>query len=284
MRLAAAQSPPVRTAIADAVDAGRLYLSLVGARVRAQMQYRWSFVADVAASFVAMITEFVAVLILYLHTPSLGGWTLPEVAFLYGTADLSFSGAKILCAGFDELPEQVRTGEFDRILIRPRSTFLQVLGAEFTLRHAGRMLQAALVLVAALVWLEPGWAPGQWAFLAWTLGGGVLFFAGLLIAGGTFSFWTIESLEAMNVFTYGGSEMARFPISIYGPSLRRFFTFIVPLAFVNYVPALLLLGKSDPHGLPTSLAYLAVPACAAVLGVSIAFWHAGVRRYHSTGH
>jgi len=60
-------------------------------------------------------------------------------------------------------------------------------------------------------------------------------------------------------------------------------TFIVPLAFVNWYPALYLLDMPDPLGLPSWLQY-ASPAVAllAALAAAVA-WRAGVRRYRSTG-
>ena len=34
------------------------------------------------------------------------------------------------------------------------------------------------------------------------------------------------------------------------PVLARFFTFVIPAAFTGYLPALALLGRPDPTGLP----------------------------------
>jgi ABC-2 type transport system permease protein len=260
-----------------------LYLRLIGARIRSQMQYKFSFVTDFFSTFIGLVMEFVGTLVLFLHMPALGGWTLPEVAFLYGTTELSFALANMLSEGFDQFPEVIRRGEFDQFLIRPRHTFFQVLASEFAPRRLGRAAQAILVLVAGLWWLHVSWGPEKWLFLVWTLLGGMIFYAGLFVIYATFSFWTVESLETMNILTYGGTTMAAYPMNIFSEWMRNIFIFIIPLAFVNFFPALFLLDKPDPFGLPSFMPFIAVPACSVVLVAGILFWRVGVRHYQSTG-
>lgn len=262
----------------------RLYGHLVAANVRAQMQYKLSFAFDSLASFVGAAIEFAGIVVLFRQMDALGNWTLPQIAFLYGTAELALALAQVLAKGTDDLSEWVRRGDFDRVLLRPRGTLFLVLASGFTLRRLGRVVQGALVLGLGLSWLQLDWSVTQWAFLAWTLVGGVVFFTGLFIIGGTWSFWTVEALEVMNVFTYGGVTLVSYPLNIFSEWMRNFFIFIVPLAFVNFYPALYLLGKTDPFGLPDFMPFVAFPLCALVLLVSLGFWRVGVRRYHSTGH
>jgi ABC-2 type transport system permease protein len=248
------------------------------------MQYKLSFIADFLATAIGIITEFLGVLILFLHIPQLGGWSLPEVAFLYGTAELSLSFAQLMTGGFDRFPDMIRLGEFDRVLIRPRQAFFQVATSDWAIRRLGRTVQGVLVLCVAIVWLSPSWGFFDWVFLIWTLFGGMLLFYGLFVIGGTLSFWTVESLEAMNILTYGGGTLAIYPFNIYAEWMRNFFIFIVPVAFVNYYPSLYLLNKADPFGLPEFLPFVSVPLCSLVLLAALLFWRFGIKHYQSTGH
>lgn len=261
-----------------------LYFRLTGAHIRSQMQYKFSFISDFFASFIGMLLEFAGTVVLFIHMPALGGWTLSEVAFLWGTAEISLSLSQTLIGGFDVFPEVIRRGEFDRFLIKPRNTFFQVLSSEFLPRRLGRVAQAVLVLALSLLWLQTSWGLEKWVFLSWTILGGALFFAGLFVIEATFAFWTVESLEVVNIFTYGGAYMASYPMNIFAEWMRNFFIFILPLAFVNFYPALYLLGKADPFGLPRSMPFLAFPLCSSVFLVGMAFWRLGVRHYQSTGH
>ena len=54
----------------------------------------------------------------------------------------------------------------------------------------------------------------------------------------------------VNVLIYGGQYVASYPMQIYGSALRFLFTWLVPLGLAIYVPALGVLGRPGPPGLP----------------------------------
>lgn len=269
----------------DLLDAAALYLRLIELQARGQMQYRASFLLQGGGVFLGSFVDFVAILLLFGRFRSIGGWTVPEVALLYSLVAVPFAITHIVGQGFDEFATTVRSGTFDQVLIRPRTAFMQILGSQFAVRQFGRLAEAGIVLGLALTGLGAvgTWGIGQWLFMGWSIAGGVLFFLGLMLVGATMCFWTIDSVEAINIFTYGGAEMAHYPMHIFGDWLRRVFVYLVPLAFVNYVPALWLLGKPDPLDLPAWAPLAAVPLCAAVFGVGLVCWSVGVRHYLSTG-
>ena len=100
---------------------------------------------------------------------------------------------------------------------------------------------------------------------------------------GTSAFWTTESLEVWNAFTYGGVFMSQYPLPIYRPWFRAFLSYVIPLACVNYFPGLAILGRPDPLGTPPIFHWLAPLAGPAFLIVCLQFWKIGVRHYRSTG-
>jgi ABC-2 type transport system permease protein len=105
----------------------------------------------------------------------------------------------------------------------------------------------------------------------------------LFLVGATIQFWTVESSEAMNVLTYGGAYLMSYPMNIYPEWLRVFFTFLVPAALMNYYPALYLLEKPDPFGLPRDIAFLSPMAGVLMFLVATLFWRVGLKQYQSTG-
>jgi ABC-2 type transport system permease protein len=264
-----------------------LYKRLISAQVRAQMQYRTSFALETVATFVGNVLDFIVVIIFFARMPTLGGWTLPEIGLLYGLSSVAFGLADMVIAGFDYAyfgPNMVRLGEFDRVLIRPVSAFLQVITSQFMLKRLGRIGQGAIVLGWALLALGQTWTPLHIGYMIVTIMSGAFFFAGLFVFGSGVSFWTVDSLEALNMATYGGQFLTQYPMTIYGDVLRAIFTFIIPMAFINYYPALWLLGKPDPFGGPIGLLALLAPViCVAMFGVGVTMWRRGVRRYTSTG-
>jgi ABC-2 type transport system permease protein len=247
------------------------------------MQYKASFVMSSLGLFVITFSEFVAVAALFLRFGSLRGWTLPEAGLLYGIVSLAFSSAEAAARGFDTFPGMVKSGEVDRLLLRPRSTVLQLLGQEFQLMRIGRFAQGLVILIWSASKLGAIWTPAKVMLVVSSVLGGTCMFGGLFVLQATISFWTIESLELMNTMTYGGVETAQFPLSIYRPWFRRFFTCVVPLACVNFFPAMAILGRADSSGIPSAACWLAPLAGLTFLLASLQVWKLGLRHYTSTG-
>ena len=260
-----------------------LYVRLVGAQLRGQMQYKISFILALLGSFLSCITEFGVVLVLFNRVPLLAGWSLPEVALLYGISGVCFAVAEMIAAALDDFGVHIVRGTFDRVLIRPRGALFQVLSEDFALRRLGRIAQATLVLVIALRLLDIEWTLDKSTVLASSLVSGTIIFFCIFVLGATFCFWTVQGKEATHIFTYGGDAISGYPMDIYIGGVRRFFTFVVPIAFVNYEPALFLLGRADPLGLPDGTRLLS-PVAAVLMSIVAAFgWRHGVRHYQSTG-
>jgi len=247
------------------------------------MQYRGSFIMLTVGQFLITIVEFAGILVLFDRFGSIKGWTLPEVALFYGMANISFSISDALCRGFDLLGDLVKTGEFDRILLRPRSTSLQLLGREVVLFRIGRLLQGTAVLLWALHSLDVAWTPWKALLIVAGIGSGACIFLGIFILQGTLAFFTVESLELVNAVSYGGGEATQMPLSIYRPWFQRFFTFIIPLACLNYFPGLAILGRADTLGTPATFHWLSPVIGVIFLLVCLQIWKLGVRHYASTG-
>jgi len=265
------------------LDALRLYFRYVGISVRSQLQYRASFVMLSIGQFAATGIEFFGVWALFARFGSVKGWELPEVALFYGTINIAFAIADAASRGFDLFGNMVKSGDFDRLLLRPRSTALQLAGQELTLRRIGRLTQGLIVLLWAASTLRIAWSPAKVALLVAAVSGGACLFGGILVLQATLAFWTTDTLEIVNTVTYGGVETAQYPLTIYRPWFRRFFTVVIPLACVNYFPSLAILGKPDPLGTPAVFQWLSPAVGVLFLVAALQIWKIGVRHYHSTG-
>ncbi len=247
------------------------------------MEYRASFVMQTAGQFLVTGVEFLGIWALFSRFGHIRGWTLGEIAFFYGLISITWSIADAVSRGFDTFAATVKSGDFDRILVRPRSTILQLFGQELTLRRMGRFAQGIAVLVFAVQTLDISWSATRIALFAAAVTGGVCVFVGLLILEATSAFWTTESLEVWNAFTYGGVTMSQYPLEIYRPWFRRFFLFVIPLGCVSYLPGVAVLGRPDPLGTPILLQWMAPLAGPLFLLVCLQVWTFGVRHYQSTG-
>jgi ABC-2 type transport system permease protein len=264
-------------------DALAVYGRLVAANVRGQLQYRWSFALDVVATFSISFLDFLAVLILFHNVPRLAGWNVHEVAFLYGSSAIAFALAELVVGHSEQLSQRLRTGTFDVLLARPRGTLFQVAAGDLPLRRLGKALQGLVVFVFALSGLDVHWNLARVGMLALMLPSAVVIFASMWVIALCLLFWTTDGSEFSNAFTYGGQYLTQYPIDIYASWLRRFLAYLVPTAFICYFPALYILGKDDPLGLPHLLQFASPLAAAAIAVAAGLFWRFAVRHYRGAG-
>jgi ABC-2 type transport system permease protein len=261
----------------------RAYRLIVAMWVRSTMAYRTSFLLTAFGNFAATGLDFVTIVLMFSHITVLGGFTLPEIAFLYGTSSASFGLADLVLGSMDRLGRRVRDGTMDTLLLRPVPVLAQVAADRFALRRLGRITQGLLVLGWALARVHVSWTPVNLLLMPVMVLSGAALFGAIFVGGAAFQFWASDASEVQNSVTYGGNTMLQYPPNIFARDLVRGVTFVVPLAFVNWLPALHILGKPDPLGLPAWVDFASPPValgCCALAGLA---WRTGLRSYRSTG-
>lgn len=275
--------PEVPRAGGRVLEGLRGYGLIVAMWIRSTMTYRTSFVLSTVGNAAITLLDFVAISIMFSHVDVLGGFTLPEVALLYGSCSASLGLADLLLGNTDRIGARIRDGSLDTMLVRPVPLLAQVAADRFALRRLGRVVQGLGVLGWALWSLEVDWTGGKVLLVPVMVLSGAAIFAAVMVAGAAFQFVAGDAAEVQNSFTYGGCTMLQYPPTVFATELLRGVTFIVPLAFVNWLPALYVLGRPDPLGLPGWAAFLS-PLVAFVVFVPASLaWRAGVRSYRSTG-
>ncbi|WP_436846210.1 ABC transporter permease [Streptomyces shenzhenensis] len=264
-------------------DALRTYRMIAALWMRSTLAYRTSFALTTIVGFAVTGLDFVAILLMFSQIDALGGYTLPEVALLYGLSGVAFGLADLAIGSMERLGRRVRDGTLDTLLVRPAPVLAQMAADRFSLRRLGRIAQGALVLGYALSTLSVQWTPLKLLLLPVTLVSGAAIFCAVFVAGAAFQFVAQDASEVQNAFTYGGATLLQYPPTVFGAELVRGVTFVLPLAFVNWLPASFLLGRPYPLDLPRWTAFappLVAVACCALAGLA---WRAGLRSYRSTG-
>ncbi|MCP4421553.1 MAG: ABC transporter permease [Chloroflexi bacterium] len=262
-----------------------IYGRLLRVQIRSQLQYPVQFWLDLIATAFIFFFEFGSVALVLQRFGDIQGWSLGEIAFLYSIVEIAFGLMRALFGGFDpkDFGQDIRKGTFDQLLLRPINITIQVLGLRFGLRRFGKVFFGIMLFILALRLTDIDWTVGKLLYLPFVIVSITLFFGGLFIAGSTITFWTVDSIEVVNIITYGGGYVMSYPINIFQNGVRRFFTYILPAIFLNYYPALYFLDKPDPFGFPSFAPFLSPLAGIVVLLVSLAFWRFGIKHYQSTG-
>ena len=246
--------------------------------LKSVMEYKLSFVLLLIGQFLTTFGVVLGTYFLFQRFHAIRGYTMEEVMLCYSMILIQFTVAECLGRGFDYFPALIRSGNFDRILLRPQSTLLQVMGSKFEFTRIGRLGLAVVMFVYGFKGCE---IAADWVNVL-TIGfmmiGGVCLFIGIFVFTAGISFFTIDGLEIVNILTNGALEFAKYPIAVYGKAFLRFCTFVIPYALVQYYPLMLLLGREGAWWwrlLPLAACLFIVPC--------VWFWRFGMRHYQSCG-
>ena len=256
----------------------KLYFRYVGMLVKSQMQYKASFLFTVLGQFLTSFTAFLGVFFLFDRFHSVSGFSFSEVLICFAVVLMAFSTAECFVRGFDVFPRLIRSGNLDRILVRPRNIVFQVLTSNMDFSRMGRFFQAVVMLAYAVNNCGVVWTGDKVLTLVLMLVGGIAVFSGLFVLYAGISFFTIDGIEFMNIFTDGSRQFGMYPLSIYGEGVLKFYTFVVPVALFQYYPLLYLISRTENFG------YALLPLLGFVF-ILPCYWFFcfGLRKYQSTG-
>lgn len=257
----------------------RLYFRYVGMEMRGQMQYKGWWVQILTVLFTLMVDP-IEVLLLFDRFGSVGEWTVSRVMLMYGMAVFCFGLSESLVGrGFDYFPNIIRSGEFDRILLRPRSLFVQTAGARFHLHRFSRVSGGAVIIWLALRAQQMPMTPANGCMLLFGLIGGFLTYTGVFMLTAAPAFFTVEGVQFTYIFTNGSYQVAKVPPMYLPDWLRRTFLYIVPMFAFCYLPA----GAACGWGVSHMAGWMALPAGALFCALAYGVWLACARHYSSTG-
>ncbi len=260
-----------------------VYRSLLAASVRSQLAYPASFALQCAALALLQLQHLAVIVVLFSRVGEMGGFTRQEALLIYSLAGISFGLADLLAGPLDKLSQLVRTGTLDALLLRPLPVMAQICACDFALRQLGRVATGLVVLGYVLATSEISWTPLRVAVLLITPVTGLVLLGAIWVAASATTFWLVEGSELPNAVTYGSGMFTSYPVSVFSGWLLRLMAFVIPGAFVAYYPALAILGKPDPLGLPPVLQYSAPLVAVLAAGVATLVWRAGLRHYVGTG-
>lgn len=256
-----------------------LYIKSMLMHIKCDTEYKTSFILTVIASTLSSLFAIIGCLILLKSFGSIDGYTASEVLLTTGIALFGHVTTEMFGRGLDHFHKQVKNGLLDRLLIRPRGITLQVLCSDFEFSKIGRLIGAIVILFYAIFTVNIEWTLYKILVLFLMLGGSMILFFAILLLKASFSFWTIEGMEFMNIISDGGREVSSYPISIYQKWFANIFTYIIPFGCVNYFPLLYLFDKPN---VPTW--YSLTPIVTIVfLMLSFLVWKIGLKQYASTG-
>jgi ABC-2 type transport system permease protein len=267
----------------DLTERLRPYRVLLASRAHAQMQYRTSFVTDILGTVGVGLAEFAEVWVIFHNVDVLGGLDFTAALLVFALSNLAFSLADMFVGHLDQLPRYIRAGQVDAFYVRPLPLLAQLMTSDLSLRRIGRLSVALVALAVALTTADVDWSTGTVVLILLTVVSGTAIFSALFTAAGGLQFFLVDGSEFTNAITYGGQYAAQQSQQVFPDPLRIFWTFVIPTAFVAYLPAVAILDLPGDHLAPPWLAWFT--PLAAVLAWTLAglCWRSGTRHYQGAG-
>ncbi|HET8986886.1 MAG TPA: ABC-2 family transporter protein [Humibacillus sp.] len=261
----------------------RPYRILLASRARAQMQYRTSFVTDILGTVGVGLAEFAEVWVIFHNVDVLGGLDFTAALLVFALSNLAFSIADMFVGHLDQLPRYIRAGQVDAFYVRPLPLLAQLMTSDLSLRRVGRLSVALVALAVALTTADIAWSPATVVLIVLTVVSGTAIFSALFTAAGGLQFFLVDGSEFTNAFTYGGQYAAQQSQQVFPDPLRIFWTFVIPTAFVAYLPTIAILDLPGDHLAPPWLAWFTPLAAALAWTLAGLCWRSGTRHYQGAG-
>jgi ABC-2 type transport system permease protein len=261
----------------------RMALRVTRLNFAAELEYRANFAASVVFGIAWQASVLVFAGVLLTRFPGIGGWDGGGVLLIAAIRLLSHGIQTAIFNPLWQTSERLAEGMIDVYLVRPLPVYRQLLLSRFPVNAFGDCAGGLLLFGLAASRLRAAWTPWHVAYLLAAVAGGVLLEAALftLLSALTLlvsiGFTPFQWLDSM-LGTFGN-----YPLKVLPVPAQAVLTFVLPVAFISYLPAAVLTGRTQATGIAQWLAYGAPLAGLALYAASRYAWYLALRRYGSIG-
>ena len=245
---------------------------------KSKMSYRADFIISNIGMIISNLVGFVTFYILFSNFPSINGWTMYEMLFMYGFSLIALTPVQCFFDNNWNLRYAVKTGDFIKYCFRPINIFFYYISEVFDVKGLGQLAFGVGTLVYAWRHLAIPVTAVTIAQTVLFLIAASLFMISIMNFAAATCFW-IQNSGYIMVIMFRFKDFAKYPASIFNSVFRIVFTFVIPIAFIAYYPSLVVLR---PTSVPL-LSWLSPLIGLAFFYLSYRFWLLGARKYDGTG-
>ncbi len=261
----------------------QLYFRLIQISLLSRMQYRANFIAGILGLIFWNVINLGLIGVLVTRFTNLNNWTLWELVFLYCMWILGHSLYDLFFSHTNQLEDYLIEGTFDQFLLRPASPLIQVLGRELQYIEIADMLIGLTGISLAYAQLGLHWNSWRWGFFVIAAISGAMIELAMNLLIACSAFWTGRSRGSFFIVNQFYGLVHQYPVDIFGKAFRVIVTGLIPVAFMNYYPALLLLDKMDRAQPGWWLSYMSPVVALLLVGIASRVWQQALLHYSSSG-
>lgn len=255
-----------------------LYWYFLLQRFKILMEYRVNFLIGATSTIFLQAASLLTIWVVMRQIPNLNGWSFDEVLLIYGLITLSKSINHMFADNLWTIGRAyIRTGGFDRFLVRPIDPLFHLLADRFCHDGIGNFLVGSVLVAKSSAALGIAWTPANLLYLVVAVLSGGLIFIALNLLTCVSAFWIMDSVPVTRV-VFDNHLFAQYPLTIYPRAIGIWLTWLIPYGFASFYPASHLLGRDI--GL---LAWLGPVVALILIVAAYRFWLFGLQHYSGTG-
>ena len=257
----------------------KLYPYYVSRSIKARLSYRFDALVGILVFLIENVLTFSTLYLTISAIPSLNGWDINYMGFLYGYYLIPKAIDHIFSDQIWQLSNGgITRGILDKYLIKPINPLFQLVAEMIQLEGFGELFLGIIFLSVFTPKLGITFEFYQIVLLVICAFFAMWFFFAIKLIFGSLSFWTKRSIEVMTTI-YDFSNFAKYPIDIFSGVIRFVLTYILPFSVVIFYPIRALLFGGNLW----SVTLYVVIASVIMFFISIFVWTKGLKRYESAG-
>ena len=209
-------------------------------------------------------------IVLLSRVPSIRGYTLGDVAVLYGIVAVAHGFAVFAAGGIQQLARVIHDGELDALIAQPKPTLLYAIGLKSQPSGLGDIV-SGFVMIALSRRIDVLDVP---LVIAAGLGGALVLVATAVVLHSA-AFWLGRTETASRQLYEATLLFSLYPDTLFTGSMRWVLFTIIPAGFVGYLPSGLIRAPSLETGLAIAGGVVAYAAIAWLI------FERGLRTYSS---
>jgi ABC-2 type transport system permease protein len=243
-----------------------------------EMNFKLNFVLWLLVESLWFVGQLVFIQVIYSQVDAIGDWTKWDMVLLVGTYQIvSQIFQAFFYVNLSNLPELVRTGKLDFVLLQPIDSQFTVSLRQFGIDGVVNALVGIAIVAYSLLKLQVIPSPAQILLYLVAVGFGISIHYAAMLALATISFWIVRTQGIIYGY-YSIMNLARYPDSMFKGLAKFVFNWVVPIVVVTNVPARLLIHATS-NAWPL-LGHLAVASAVMLLGSRL-LWKVALNRYSS---
>lgn len=258
----------------------KLYFVYLKRSFITRLEYKKDTIISILSFIFGNASAILSIYFILNSIPSLKGWNMYQLGFLYGFSMMPVSLDHLFADDLWNVAyNKVKSGELDRMFLRPVPVLFQVIAETFQLEGLGELIVGIIMISLCGGHLGINWTFPIILLLIVATIFGALIITELKILTSSFAFIFKRSGPLVQM-VYNCVSFTNYPLKIFPKVVQVILTFIIPFAlFISLPIESILFDTYSPYMLSGIIILFAL-----VFGaISLLVWKACISHYESSG-